>query len=478
MSDPRRYLFVDESDFYDLRGLEKVMHQPEKHSSNPLLVREHPWEAVTAQLYGTVLYDEEEELFKMWYMAGPDRSRNPRIIIDGRRITGLVQAYATSVDGIRWEKPELDLVSFGGSTKNNILPVGEFGVEGMCVIKEPDDPDPRRRYKAVWWDHDGESMKFDATGMVIEGSVGGLYVGWSADGIHWEHHPGNPVIDCFSDTGQQLVWDPVRERYVAFGRLGSAGRVVERSESADLTSWTEPELVFTTDDMDPFCSQIYGMGISVCEGFYLGMPWVLAQPVADTRGDGNDGRIHVQLTSSRDGVRWERTGGREPFIPNGAAGEWDAGIIYTATKPVVLKDRILVYYYGNAWPHIPGGDDSNPRGIGLATLRRDGYVSLDAGDEEGDFGTVPFVAGEEVEIHLNVDAKDGRVYARLSDEVRCEALPDIEPSEAIEGDHLDVTLRWSREQMKAFSGKKVCARIYGRRASFYSYWFTSTSLRL
>ena len=68
---PARHLFIDdEVDFYDLRGLQKVLNQPEKHPANPLLVREHPWESATVQLYGSVLYDDEENLFKMWYLAG------------------------------------------------------------------------------------------------------------------------------------------------------------------------------------------------------------------------------------------------------------------------------------------------------------------------------------------------------------------------------------------------------------------------
>ena len=466
-----RKLFIDdEVDFYDLRGMEKVLNQPVKHPDNPLLVREHPWEAVTAQLYGTVLYDEEENLFKMWYLAIGDVKQGHEILVDGRPHGMQVTAYAVSEDGIHWQKPELGLVSFDGSKRNNILPIGTHGVEGICVIKDLHDPDPARRYKAAWWDHDPSSMKTDDTGMVIE-SKGGLFVACSADGIQWTPNPSNPVVECFSDTGQQLVWDPDRGIYAAFGRLGTGGRVVERSESKDFETWTDPVLVFKPDDMDRMGTQFYGMGVSRYEGLYVGMPWVIAQRLADTRSLGADGRIHVQLGSSRDGIRWQRAGGRRPFIPNGAPDAWDGGIIYTATAPIVLDDRVLIYYFGSMWPHEPGRRLDLTGGIGLATLRRDGFVSLDAGNDEGNFGTVPFTAGEGQEIHLNMDARTGRAYARLCDPRTCEPLPDLEPSEPIYGDHLDVTIQWTKGQMKAMAGKTVAARIYAQRTKFYSYWF-------
>ena len=64
-----------------------------------------------------------------------------------------------------------------------------------------------------------------------------------------------------------------------------------------------------------------------------------------------DQRIDVQLIHSRDGIRWHRTAGRERVIPNGPEGAWDSGIIFTASHPVVLEDRILIYYFGIQGDH-------------------------------------------------------------------------------------------------------------------------------
>ena len=56
--------------------------------------------------------------------------------------------YATSQDGIHWKKPNLGLVAFGGTRDTNLL--WRNGPHGIGVFKDLHDPDPARRYKAVF----------------------------------------------------------------------------------------------------------------------------------------------------------------------------------------------------------------------------------------------------------------------------------------------------------------------------------------
>ena len=51
--------------------------------------------------------------------------------------------------------------------------------------------------------------------------------------------------------------------------------------------------------------------------------------------------------------------------------------------------------------------------IGVATLRRDGFVSLDAGDTPGVFVTKPFVWPVGGQFSLNADADGGSVAVTL-----------------------------------------------------------------
>ena len=128
-----RYLFLDLHHITRIEGLYRRMHQPQRHPENPILRGENPWERV-ASLYGTVLYDPHDLLFKMWYLTGP--YVDGMVMVRQRKALGNITllAYATSIDGVHWEKPILNQVDFEGSTANNLIDVGRTNCEGMAVI--------------------------------------------------------------------------------------------------------------------------------------------------------------------------------------------------------------------------------------------------------------------------------------------------------------------------------------------------------
>ena len=56
-----------------------------------------------------------------------------------------INLYATSGDGVHWEKPNLGLVEFQGSRNKNICPSEDF----VPTYYDLNDPDPKKRYKKV-----------------------------------------------------------------------------------------------------------------------------------------------------------------------------------------------------------------------------------------------------------------------------------------------------------------------------------------
>jgi hypothetical protein len=50
-------------------GVKRVLNEAKRHPAKPVLIPNHPWEGVDVYLYGTVLYDEGEKVFKMWYTS-------------------------------------------------------------------------------------------------------------------------------------------------------------------------------------------------------------------------------------------------------------------------------------------------------------------------------------------------------------------------------------------------------------------------
>ena len=134
----RSQLAADRTWIQITEGVSFTLHPARKHPANPLVKADRPWEGWRIEIYGNVLFDEEEKIFKMWYVADvtPD-------------FPTFATFYATSTDGIHWTKPALGAVkSAKGPTEHN-------AVADSCllasVIKDKADPDPARRYKMVAW---------------------------------------------------------------------------------------------------------------------------------------------------------------------------------------------------------------------------------------------------------------------------------------------------------------------------------------
>ena len=90
----RAQLFVDKLLVRETERVSFTLHPAEKHPKNPLLKADRPWEGQALEIYGSVLFDEDEKIFKMWYIG-----EAPDYFPDNAAL------YATSSDGIEWEKP-------------------------------------------------------------------------------------------------------------------------------------------------------------------------------------------------------------------------------------------------------------------------------------------------------------------------------------------------------------------------------------
>lgn len=462
-----RNLFIDDYMIAHIDGMRRVVNQPTKYSGNPVIKPDTPWEGYCS-IYGTAMYDERENLFRIWYLTIPrDRGKQPlphRGSLRAPHTT--LAAYATSVDGIHWDKPNLDQFPYDNIAETNLLDIGRYNCEGISVLFDSLDPDPERRYKAFYWDHGsgGFQEREDGRMLCMPGPEDGTCVAFSPDGLRWTEYEGNPVISAYCDTNQTVIWDANIERYVAFSRFGF-GRKVARSESVDFQNWSKPELVLDTDAADGKGTQFYGIAVDIYEGLYLGMLWVYRE--------GIDGCIDTQLGCSRDGIHWERVGDRQTFLPLGEAGSWEDGMVRSAERIIVRNDQIFIYYCGvqgaHTGPKFPRVERQHLPAIGLATLRRDGFVSLDADSEPGFVLTKPFCLPSG-DIHLNVDAQNGQVTLAICD-TSGKPLPGLESSELITGDNLDAIVRWSNSENVLPVGKEVRLRIDATCAKLYSFWF-------
>ena len=494
-----RHLFVDDAHVDRSLHVERRVHPAKRYPGNPLFVKEFPWEQTRLQLYGRcVLYDPQRKLYQMFYLAQPNSTHFPNIRVGDVTKTGTatLPAYAQSHDGIHWDRPLRKDVPFEGVPETNLLDLnfGQSFEPGM--LWDAHDPDPDRRYKAFVWDQRYElplsgtldyrraapSLAFPRgliQSMLIRNESGeivfeqpyddyGIMVAFSPDGIHWRKHP-DWVFRCYSDTGQSVLYDPRCRTYVAYGRFNQQkdspafyiGRNVARVESTDFVHWSEPELVLAGDEQDPDSFQINSMVVDVYENIYIGIMEVDVRPLP------NPGRP-IQLATSRDGRHWTRLDDRSPFIDEPEAGSWDEsqghGFVRPATGLFTSGDQVRMYYSNTSGPEAFSG-------VGMATWRRDGFVSLRAGDHSGEVLTRAFVPSGP-QLHVNVDASGGEASVQVCD---FQGRPlngwgVSQPSEPLRGDHLDASVRWNTDDFHQRVGKATTLRIRLRNADLYSFW--------
>ena len=244
------------------------------------------------------------------------------------------------------------------------------------------------------------------------------------------------------------------------------------------------------DDFDPADMQLYRQNGWVCEGMYLG----LVEPYYSSRHNPTMPMCRdTQLVSSRDGEHWFRAGNRDTFIPIGGPGAWDAFMIDTPSNgPFVRGDELWFYYGGRQKRHnfqdgfFAMGDDELCAGIGLAILRRDGFVSHDAGDDMGVLRTRPVIFPAGHHLHVNADASRGSLQveiiavsenadAQLQDwgieyEGPVEGF-DLSSSVPLTENSTDHVTGWAHGgDIAGLSNRLLAFRFHLRNTSLYSFW--------
>ncbi|HZT32369.1 MAG TPA: hypothetical protein VFA33_20945 [Bryobacteraceae bacterium] len=480
----RAQLFADRVLVRETAGISFTLHPAGKHPLNPLVKADRPWEGWRLEIYGNVIYDRRERRFKMWYLGeapnyylpsaeGPS-SDNPTL-------------YATSSDGIHWEKPLVGTIpALHGGRHNAILAATHLA----SVIPDEQDPDPGKRYKMICYRH-------------LPAAARGYHTMISADGIHWAPYSRLPIC-----PGADVItgyFDEQRRQYVALAKIGMEirghrRRVFHTITSTDFENWTQPVLSLypdleddagslarieevrpildRPDDAALMRTEFYGMGFYPSESCTLGFAWVFT--INNNARYGNqEGPFELQLAVSRDLMNWQRPF-RTPCVPRGTIGEWDCGIFVTQSRALRVGDEIWLYYGGANYTHgTPclyrregtGRGTRYTGSIGLAKWKLDRFVSVDAGAEGGTLTTVPVVfSGDRLE--LNARTHPGGSIAVTLTDAAGRPIERFEQSEPFRGDALRQTIAWPGGRGPgSLTGKPVCLRFHLRAAELYSFAF-------
>ena len=354
----RRFLLLNDANVSAAANMALRVGTVTKHRENPLFVEENPWERRFDNLYGNIVFDPLRGLYQCWYspfivahsahgMTLPQRLSSS---FEGHAEQEMGVCYAQSRDGITWEKPNLGLVEYEGSERNNLV---MRGVHGSGIFRDDSEEDASRRYKAIFQ---------------------GLRVSFSADGIDWSM-PQKINCQLAGDTHNNAMWVPQLKKYVAFTRdwiktdrelIGAESKTnhgwcrrVVRIESSDFVNWSEPTVVI---DAQCWEEQPYAMTVFSHGDAYLGL-LVIHDQISD--------RAWTELAYSDDTLTWQRIDAGNPLIGcSDTELDYDYGCVYACAGPVLLEEEVRLYYGGSDWLHFGWRNGC----LALATLRVDGFA--------------------------------------------------------------------------------------------------------
>ncbi len=427
----------------------RAFHAPKKHARNPLIVGNGG--------YVNVRRDPLSGLFQMWHQTH-------HLTGDAKRHDYAV-AYAESADGLSWKLPELGLYEWKGTRANNIVwrPKGDGRASGPHLIDVPEKD--RRGYRF---------------GMAYH-TAGGIRAIGSADGMHWDEASDSLIALLHSDTQNAIVYDEAAGEYVMFCRpkdrylAGAAGDVIEgvrdvraagesrrvaRMSSPELWQpWSgAPETILIPDelDMERGFNRFYGMTVKRYAGIHFGFVWPFKL----------NSDIVTELAWSRDGWQWQRFPTRPRMLELGPEGAWDDGMVFGSADWVEMGDEWWIYYSGSDGPH-----ESRERtaGIGLATIRKEGFISM-RGPAGGGVVCTRQLRWPGGKLLVNADAYAGELSVRVSGERR-KPLPGFDYADcaAFSGDSTAHEITWKANTLDGLTGQVIRIEFFLKNADLYSF---------
>ncbi len=452
--DVGRQLLVDDF-LVQTTTLARTFHMPVKYGRNPVLKPETALErpgtnnAVAAPKSGGLWWDPHEKVFKLWYEAGWIHTI----------------AYATSRDGLAWDRPVLDVRP--GS--NQVLPA-DLKPDSWTVVPDWDAKDPSRRYV----------MRMQPPGKTQPGLCM-----TSADGIHWTNRFWT------GDAGDRstLFFNPFRGTWVHSIRSGFRGRSRHYWECGEFPgdpTWQagEPAVWAAADRDDPpdpaigDKAQLYNLDAVAYESLMLGMFEIHRGPANDVCMKLGLPKItELSFAYSRDGFHWHRPD-RRAHIPAERRDVWDRGYVQSLGNVcTIVGDKLFIYYSGFRGDTNRVSGDWMQNGMyhegatGVAFLRRDGFASLDAGAQPGVLLTRPVTfSGRRLFVNLAAPQGTLRVEAQDADgkPIAPFTLANCEP---LAGDATLAPVTWKGgPDLSALAGRPVRFLFELTSGSLYAFW--------
>lgn len=465
--DVGRQLFVDDF-LIEKTSLQRQFYNARKLDINPVLkpetwLEQGPWGIPGATAKdGGVWWDPQDQLFKVWYEAG----------------WLYKMAYATSKDGVHWDRPELEM----DAGTNVIIP--DIIADSSTVFLDHFTDNPEERFKM-----------FLRPPNDIPGGKKQIHTGYalvSADGVHWKKRVETGI--CGDRT--TIFYNPFRKKWVyslrntgQYGKspIGRSRYYYEHDDFLKGAQWNIKDIAFWTgadklDLPDPAIgdkAQLYNLSAVGYESIMLGLHQVhLGPDNAICLKNATPKITELKISFSRDGFHWDRPH-RDAFInATRTEGSWDRGYVQSVGGIcAVVGDQLWFYYIGFK------GDQSKKSGVyvkngmhshgstGIAVLRRDGFASMNGDNKAGILITRP-VTFKGKYLFVNADCAHGELKVEITDEKNRTISPfTLGRCETVSADSTIQRISWKGvEDLSVLSGKPVKFRFHLKNGKLYSFW--------
>ena len=443
--DSARQLFVDDFLIESMTGTQLELQQPRER--DVVFVHDEPWEGCTST-YHTIVRDGD--IYRMYYRGGQYDEANRKSLHPD------LFCYAESQDGIRWTRPKLGIVEFNGSKSNNIILAGNAAHNLAPFIDLNPNCTPDEKYKAVG------------------GTKGGLVTFKSNDAIHWQFLSKTPVITKgYFDSLNTAFWDPVRGKYLEFHReYRDHVRDIMACSSLDFATWSEPAWLEYTGAPH---QHLYTNAIAPyyrAPQVLIGLPMRYV-PGRNPEEHSQDGVSDAGFMTSRDGQNFHRW--NEAFIrPGQQPDRWvnrnnlpAHGIVETQSDAPGAPPELSLY--------ITEGYYRGPATrLRRYTLRLDGFVSVSAPPNGGEFTTKPVLFAKSIQptgISINFSTSAvGSLRCELQDQ-NSKPIPGytLDDCDEIYGDRIDRVITWhGKSEVSQLADKPTRLRFVMNDADLYA----------
>lgn len=468
-----RQLFVDNF-LISETTLNPIYHTPDFYTNNPVLGPDKEWENTiegapyAAPFSDGIWYDEKDGKFKMWYLAGAGT-------IHKQDKQTFYTGYAESEDGKNWVKPVLDIY-------NNTNIVDTCNRDAATIWLDKLEKDPAKRYKMF----NVERRPTDRRWQFI--------LKYSADGIHWSNGVAQSG-DLYDRSS--AFYNPFRGVWALSMRYSTA--VSSRSRS--YLENVDPEVAvsmahrirkgvpdknmvywFTPSDKEPRHPKfpetdpgIYNFDAIAYESIMLGSYSVWQGPENHICAEhGIQKKNELFLGYSRDGFHFSRPSFKPFMGVNETEGAWNWGNMQSINGvPLIVGDSLYFYTSGRRLNDIMWDSYTS---TGLATLRRDGFVSMQAGKEEGYLITEKLsFDGKYLFVNADVKNKKASLAVEILDETG-NPIPGFTRKECIVMKKADSTkhmITWkNKKNFSDIAGKTIRVKFYLTNGDLYAFWIS------